>query len=179
MKVVAYYTPEYAEVVQPLLESLDKWNVNHSVEMVTSRGSWVDNCAIKPEFIRRNLEESVEGILYVDADAEFMTPIEWEYFRTKTQILCPVIKYLDRDKWELISNTMYWPKTEDALRIADEWVALQRTSPGEWDQITLAEILNRNSDSWNRLPDYYAAIDFMDVHAPAIVQHQASRRMKF
>jgi hypothetical protein len=179
VKVVAYYTPEYAEVVQPLLESLDKWNVNHSVEMVTSRGSWVDNCAIKPEFIRRNLEESAEGILYVDADAEFITSIEWEYFRTKTQILCPVIKYLDRDKWELISNTMYWPKTEDALRIADEWVALQRTSPGEWDQITLAEILNRNSDSWNRLPDYYAAIDFMDVHAPAIVQHQASRRMKF
>lgn len=179
MKAVAFYTPEYSEVVQRLLISMDKWNVNHYVEAIPSRGSWVKNCAIKAEFVLKCLLESEEGILYVDADAEFMTPIEWEYFRTKKQILCPVVKFSDRTKWELVANTMYWPKTDDAIRIAEEWVASQKASPEEWDQITLAEILNHNSESWSRLPDYYAAIDFMDVHAPAIVQHQASRELKF
>lgn len=180
MKVVAFYTPEYSEIIERLINSMDKWNVNHYVEALPTQGSWVKNCGLKAAFVQRMLEESDEGILYVDADAEFLSPINWEYFRTKTQILCPVIKYWNRPKWELVSNTMYWPKTEDAMRVANLWVERQEASPEEWDQITLAEILNQYPNSWNRLPDYYAYIEaFMDVSAPAILQHQASREMKF
>ena len=175
MKVIAFYTPEYISQITRLIKSMDAFKISYYVEEYPSRNSWVDSCAIKPEFIQHCMNTIDDELFYVDADAEFVRPPDWDRVRTD-KITVPVYKYPDRDKWELISNSIYLPNNKVTLDIVDKWVDLQKESKGEWDQITLSEILNHLD--WNLLPLDYAAIDFFDIRDPVIVQHQASRTQK-
>ena len=59
-KVVSFYTGNgvYAEMAGRLRESCDKFKIECDIEEYKDRGSWVDNCNIKPEFILKKIKQT-------------------------------------------------------------------------------------------------------------------------
>ena len=53
MKTIAYYTPNYEEVIKPLSNSCEKFKVNLELTRYEQRGSWEENCGIKPELFMK------------------------------------------------------------------------------------------------------------------------------
>lgn len=53
--VISFATPEYEEHTARLVASLERFGLGHHVVRAESRGSWVHNCNLKPEFVAREL----------------------------------------------------------------------------------------------------------------------------
>jgi len=68
--VVSYYTPDYEADAKRLIESLDKFHVEHHVEPMEDRGGWFANCAFKPIFLWDRMNRFYgRPVCWVDADA--------------------------------------------------------------------------------------------------------------
>ncbi len=135
--ICAFYTvgTPYEALSNKLLESIKALDLKYRVKGYHSRGSWVANCAIKPEFLLDCLDSCTGDLLYVDADA---------LIRLKPEINCSenigvyYKEHLDGSK-ELLSGTIYLKQT--ARPIIRDWITEQHKHPDRWDQKTLATIL--------------------------------------
>jgi len=175
MKVISYFTPNYSVIVPNYVESMDKYNVSYRIEEYPSRDTWEENCAIKPEFIELMLNEEEDDLFYCDVDAEFVRIPNWEEFKGKNQMgFC--VAQLHPPKWELMSAAMYLPNNDSTKEIIGKWKEHQLDNPTVWDQITLAEALNKYCQRcWFQMNLKYCAIDFLNIVNPVILQKQASR----
>ena len=117
MIICAYYTFDtpYEKIVNNLEESLIALGLRYRIKGYYSRGSWVANCGIKPEFLVECLENTDEDILYVDADA---------VVRREPDINCDenigvyYKKHRNGDR-ELLSGTIYLK--QEALELVQLW----------------------------------------------------------
>ena len=57
MKTIAFYTANYTEVIKPLCASAEKFEQELEISLYEQRGSWEENCGIKPEFIYEMMKE--------------------------------------------------------------------------------------------------------------------------
>ena len=186
---VAFYTLDtpYALEIKGLTASLDKLALPYQIQGYTSRGTWVRNCGIKPEFILEMLQvhQGVD-ILYVDADAIVHQVPELfndPDFLEKTDIgvhrwYSPYLK-----KMELLSGTIFLRNNPKATRLLEAWVAKQKQMSDAWDQRVLSRVLEENALAWSlresQLPASYVQIfDLMKAPNPVIEHMQASRRFK-
>ena len=71
IKIVSYYTPNYAEHAERLIASLKKYEMDYDVVPVNFKGWRAAVCA-KPAFILKKLKEysNYDAVVWVDADAE-------------------------------------------------------------------------------------------------------------
>ena len=176
-KVVAFYTKDtpYEDVIQKLMGSMIKYNIPNYIKGYESRGAWVKNCAIKPEFLLHCLEDSDDNILYVDADAEFLQTPNYEIFDGE-------FHYYKFKGKEALSGTLYLKNTERVKNFVRKWIEIQKQHPTVYDQQTMARAIEkvRGSLIVKELPQEYIKIfDLMKhVENAVVLHHQASRRYK-
>lgn len=180
-KVVAFYTVDtpYEQESQELKTSLERFKIPHIIKGFPSRNSWVENCAIKPEFILEMLEDNREDILYLDADARVFSDLQ--YFHTVTADIG--VHY--RQGVELLSGTLFFKNNHKTKHLVHTWVREQKQHKNKWDQKVLAScIAMQDVMDWklqiHKLPvDYCQIFDNKPQAAfPQIVHYQASRKYK-
>lgn len=177
--VVSFHTPDsyYSGHAREMMKTLDRFGIPHDVEVVPPVGCWVENCAFKPRFIQRKLAEHADRpVVWLDADARVLRdPVLFEEIPADF-----AVHY--RAGQEMLSNAMFFNVGPRSRELVDAWVAAQEKEPREWDQRVLQALIDRKALAMGLeiqlLPPEYAAIDFMHVANPVIVQMQASRLLR-
>lgn len=187
--VISFYTantPYQLEVLN-LLQSCQRFEIEHHIEAVTSRGSWGLNVALKPLFIRDKLVELKRPLFWVDADAAFVqkpdfTPF-FAYDLAVRQMPVPDRKL----KYNSASLFVHYnPKT---IAFMNAWAAICEKKVAEdsdqilyIDQISLADLLDGHHGlEVHPMPIGYCKVyDLQSDQIPpsqiVIEQYQASRR---
>jgi len=93
MKVITYYTENYKTIVKPLLESLEKFELSYFAKEYANKGTWEENCAIKPFFIQECLEKFDEDLLWIDADAEVVQQLPLEILPTDGKMMLHILSW--------------------------------------------------------------------------------------
>lgn len=192
--VVSYYTKDtlYQLEVQNLIASCEQWQLEHHVEPIASFGSWERNCAFKPFFLFKMLEQFNRPIFWVDADAVFKkAPQHLDVFAHDFAVRINH-DFEDSHPSKVISGSLYVNATEGAKRILKSWAkeCLDSLSDAQrtvevWDQIALRDVLARgvSGATYGSLPHGYMAImgnalDEKQIPDITISHYQASRRFK-
>lgn len=171
---IAYYTDSYKEEADGLIQSLKDFDVEHIVERVPCRGSWIRNVNYKPTFIKQKLEELNRPVVYIDADARMIkSPTLFD------NIDCEFAYWLckHRDYKVSASGTLYF--SPSALWFVKTWETMCMLSEST-DQQILWRLVQKAQIKTELLPLEYCQI--FDWHEqskdPVIVHRQASRRLK-
>jgi hypothetical protein len=188
--IISFYTADtlYQLEVQNLIASCEKFCLQANIEGVPSFGSWELNCAYKPFFILKKLEELKSPVLWVDADGVFIRkPAFLPQFEADfaTRINGDVEEHHPS---RVISSTIYVNYTEQGIKIVQDWAQecrRQLIDPERkeefWDQIALRNALSQAKGIIEPLPLAYVKIfdhPQDQVPNPVIVHYQASRRLK-
>lgn len=192
--VVSYYTLQtpYESEIENLLSSCKKYGIKTSVDGIDPFGTWELNCAYKPFFLLKKLQEVKGPLLWVDADGRFMQSPNWiEAFEADFSV-----RIHENLPWnhpsKVISSTIFVNPTKPAIRLLKFWAfTCQRylTNPKRrlefWDQIALRDALycTCTNATISSLPLSYAKIfdhpdDCKKIDLPVIEHYQASRRFK-
>lgn len=191
--VISFYTKDtpYEEEVKHLVASCAEFGLECLVEGIPSSGSWEMNCAFKPIFILQKLDLLKRPLLWVDADAMFLRPMELlEAFSSDIGVRmydCP-----DDHRSRIVSSTVFINATEAARRVVRLWaeeclamLSVQDRSEEVWDQDALRRVLfnQEHGADVQPLPVAYGKItdhpeDEQACEFPVIIQNQASRRYK-
>ena len=191
--VISFYTlnTPYEEEVKYLQASCDAFQIESQIEGVPCSGSWEMNCAFKPIFILKKMEECKRPLLWVDADAVFVRPLEpLSVFNSDLGVRiypCP-----DDHPSKIVSATVFINNTKKARAVVKLWAEeclLMLKEEGRtqemWDQDALRRVLytKEHGAKFDPLPVEYSKIvghvgDEEQCQNPVIVQNQASRRYK-
>ncbi len=190
--VVSFFTLDtpYEEEVQSLVSSCNRFQIENQIEGIPSSGSWEMNCAFKPLFLLKKLEELKRPLLWVDADAVFLQPLT---FLKEFSLDLGVRLYdCSNDHPSRVgSGTLYINSTDAGKRLLRLWAescilhlgAKDRTEE-LWDQDVLRKVLfySKHDCNWGSLPESYSIIaghpEDEKHPSPIIVHNQASRRFK-
>lgn len=192
--VVSYYTQNtlYQLEVQNLIASCEKWNLEHHIEPIASLGSWEKNCAYKPLFLLKKLQEFSRPLFWVDADAVFVRkPKNLEVFEADFAVRINA-DWDDDHPSKVMSGSVYINATEGAERILKSWAKecfeqlLDPLRAEElWDQVVLRDVLKKSVSGAKiqALPPMYTMIfdnphDKKNLDEAVICHYQASRRLK-
>lgn len=192
--VISFYTKEsfYQLEVQNLIESCQRYAIPYHVEGIASFGTWELNCAYKPFFIHRQLQQLQRPVLWVDADAVFLRiPEILEEFDCDFAVRINEELPMAHPS-RIMSGTVYANYTSGADRLLRLWAIkcqqeINRIGRSEefWDQIALKEALKDLTSKVNyaSLPKQYTKIadhigDGKEILDPVIEHYQASRRYK-
>lgn len=190
--VVSYYTKDtpYENEVKHLIESCEKFGIQYHIEGVPDRGSWEANCAIKPYFMRDKMKELQRPIMWVDADAVFLQPMQFEEFMFSSLSL---LKYKESTdpRFSINAATVYVNATEGGVQALDLWcyysdkiMEMASRAPAFMDQASLYFVLLSDPPfSIAQLPLAYCKIfdrelEGLSPDAIVIEQRQASKRFK-
>jgi hypothetical protein len=190
--VVSYYTKgtPYEEEVKNLISSCERFGIECHVEGVEDLGSWEENCALKPYFIRDVMNKEKRPLLWVDADAVFLKPMVFEEFMFSDLSL---LKYEeDTDiRFCVAAGTVFINATEGGRQALDLWChyadqirQMEGKAPAFMDQVSLYLVfLSKPPISLALLPVRYCKIFDRPIEGlssqDVVVEHrQASRRFK-
>ena len=185
--VIAFYTKNtfYEDEAEKLIETAKQFNLKYDVRAYDSRGNWVRNAAIKPEFIYEMLlEHENENILYVDVDARFRQyPSLYDNFDGDVGLHYLANKK-DPTKRELLSGTIFLKNNEPVRKLVKLWVEQQQNKPDVWDQRVLDEVIKNYAEKLkikvvNTPPQYTRIFDSKHQKGEPVIEHmQASRRAR-
>ena len=190
--VVSYYTKgtPYEEEVKSLRESCERFGIECHIEGVESKGSWEENCAYKPYFIREMMQRFRRPLLWVDADAVFLRPLPFEECMFSDLALIRM-KEDKGDRFCIYSGAVYINATRGGVKGLDLWCHFsdqirkdEKKAPPFMDQISLhLVLLSKPSIHMEPLPPTYCKIfdktvEGVDSSNVMLEQRQASRRFK-
>lgn len=185
--IVAFHTDDaiYRAEAERFARRLDALGLPYDITVVPPRDQWVENCAMKAEFLQ-DVRKRLRGpLLYLDVDS-YVHADPWPYL---SQYDGDAAAYVHRDG-ELIAACILLNDTAGSAWILKEWVDRQKQNPLEWDQRVLqAIILEQEANpetqgiSFQRMPPNLCYI--FDKTYPylsgdvLIEQLQVSREVKF
>ncbi len=191
--IISFYTLKtpYEDEVKNLIRSCKMWNLQIDIEGIASEGSWEKNCALKPQFILRKIQEHKRPVLWVDADAVFKRCPDFKDFEN-CDFAVRVNEFLpELHESRIISNTIFVRNAQSSFEILEKWKALAEMQVRDekrimefWDQRALADVLqSQNAFCFEDLPLKYCKIfdsdDLFISDDEVIIEHyQASRRLK-
>lgn len=181
----------YEQEIQYLQASCEVFGIEYSFDTVPSGGSWEINCAFKPIYLLKKMEEKKRPLLWVDADAVFVRPPR-ELPEFTSDLAVRVRPECDNEHpSKIASGTVFVNATEEARRLLTRWASeclrlLQDKNRTKeiWDQDVLRKILfEESAGNWVSLPTEYCMIaghpdDEKHCKEPVIVHKQASRKYK-
>ncbi len=177
--VTSFYTENtpYKKEVLRLIQSARKFNIKFHVKSVVSLGSWEKNCQYKAIHILETLNKFDENILWVDADAIFLS-----YPELFDQMDCDIAYHYLEHRKEILSGTLFLRNNEKVKGLVEKWIEINSTN-NLWDQRNLQTAMEADGSLVNyRLPAEYCRIydnKYQHLSAePIIVHYQASRRFK-
>lgn len=191
--VVSFYTKDtpYALEVQNLIASCEQFGIKIDVEGIPSYGSWELNCAYKPFFILERLKRHRRPLLWVDADAIFVSMLKQSDAFTADLAVCINDSCAIDHPSKVMSGTIFIAATKEAEELLRLWccecqkLLLQEGRTSEfWDQEALRNAIFScpHSARVAKLPPEYIKIfdrPLDSASGPAIIEHyQASRRLK-
>lgn len=170
MQIAAFYTinTPYEKEIENLKQSCEKFNYPIFICSYASRGSWVKNCAIKPEFILEAIDALKEPFVYIDADGVIRKTIDLSFPE-------PIGVHFKNGR-ELLSGTIFVKPCARDLVV--RWVQEQQAYPEEYDQRVLDRVIKKLNYPVCNIPAAYTKI-FDSMQGEPIIEHfQASRRFK-
>tara|TARA_Y100000296_G_C5167966_1_gene255733 strand:+ start:1622 stop:2299 length:678 start_codon:yes stop_codon:yes gene_type:complete len=161
---------DYSIYADRLKESMKRFNLDTShVQEIQGGDTWKFNVSQKPRFIRKKLYEINEPIVWVDADAQFMSyPSLFDTFEKISFAARFYPKQLTRTI--VGSGVVYFAPTQQAFQLLDDWVLWNDTrytnfikNSGRYrgDQTYLDKVLKkcmsikRNCPCCNKVFKYY------------------------
>lgn len=180
--VTAFYTlgTPYEQEIKNLIKSIDKFNLDSVIHGVPSRGSWVQNAAIKSEIILKTLQDNPRiNVLYLDADAIIQQyPKLFDNFSGDIGVHYRT----DRGHHELLSGTLFFKNTSKVLTLISKWIYEQSRHPDMFDQKVLDRVIKEDHKQLTVVdlpPSYTQIFDSMKHYGDPVIEHfQASRRFK-
>lgn len=185
--VCAFYTKDtfYEEEAKELIETADRFGLKYDIRGYESRGTWVRNASIKPEFIHAMLlEHPDDNILYVDVDARFRQyPSLYDDFNGDIGVHYREKKRAQKGR-ELLSGTIFLRNNEAVRKLVKTWIDYQQAQQNTWDQRVLDQVIEEHAKALgvrvvNTPPQYTQIFDSMRECGPPVIEHmQASRRAR-
>ncbi len=190
--VVSYYTKKtpYEKEVETLINSCKKFNIESHIEGIEDKGSWEENCAFKPYFMKEKMKEFQRPLLWVDADAVFLQPLKFEDFMFSDLVFYYDLTIKD-PRFCAMAGTVYVNGTEGGQSSLDLWchysdkiIKAEGKIPPYVDQVSLYfTILSSPSFNFTQLPIIYVKvfdryIPGLDLAEVVIEHNQASRRFE-
>ncbi|HEY2810205.1 MAG TPA: hypothetical protein VGJ00_02290 [Rhabdochlamydiaceae bacterium] len=189
--VISFYTEDtpYQFDAFAFMKSCRDLEIDIDIEEVPNRKSWARNCAFKPFFIKKKLEEHKRAVFWVDVDALFLKKpdfaqlLAWDF----------AVREMDntRDpRFRYHAGSLFFNYTPRSLAFVEVWCAYcsekltLEEDPICLDQTSLAHLLNVQSDLMIcPLPIAYAKIFDIDEgkisREEIVIEHyQSSRRYK-
>jgi len=120
--VVSYYTKNtpYEKEVLNLIASCEEFGIDYLIEGVEDGGSWEKNCALKPHFLQEKFRQLGKPVLWVDADAVFLRPMEFEEF-----MFCDLAVFFDEKqtdpRFKVRAGTLYVNGNQKGLEALELW----------------------------------------------------------
>ena len=187
-KACAFTTNEFYRKQSERLEaSLTKYGIPYQIERLEHPGSWHKAVSMKPAFIKRMLEETtLDGVLYLDADAEVVAPLPLHELDA-TDIAFSNFQRSLNHPHEMLTGTMFFRKSNKALGFIDSWI--ERVPLWTHSQTPEQDALRqtfRDVPPWLRIMDLgsawtYIHDDFKGLFPdvkPLILHYQASREYR-
>lgn len=183
--IVAFHTDDeiYTNEAARCRNRLEHLGLSHDFTIVKKKGDWVQNCALKPDFLL-DVRKRIRGpLLYIDVDA-FVHKDPWPHL---TGYEGDMAAYIHGDG-ELLSGTLLLNDTKATEFLLEEWVKRQIKQPKTYDQKVLQDIIEEDEKiekdryCFQRLPLNFCYIN--DKYYPykfgePIIEHlQASRIAK-
>ena len=179
--VVSYYTVNsgYQTEILNLVRTLDRWGLDYKLSGINSRGSWFNNIAWRPQFLKQTMAMLPgRSLLWLDSDARVQQdPILFDKLEGMGYDLA--VHY--RNDRELLGGTMWFSSGPMAARLVDIWAGFQNQNPQLREQQSLQILLPGHKEfRVYKLPATYCQIFDLMKHAgqPVIEHFQASRRFK-
>lgn len=131
--IVSYYTPNSAYEVhaRTLLEDTKRLGLEARIEPRPARTSWLENCAQKAEFIFQMHEQEQRPLLWIDADARLLRPLDM--LRGEGIDFAAVIL----NGWEFMGGQIYFGTSPVAAQLLQRWRDYCLAFPHIWDQVSL------------------------------------------
>jgi len=193
IKVISFHTDDsfYTSMAKKLEESCNKFNLIYEIETIQSKGSWVNNCSYKANFILEKLQQQNQGecVVWIDSDAKVMQHPSL-FFSTENDFGIraePGGKTKKPSSRETISLPEKWPDTvsprwfnsgtiflrnvPSVLSLMKEWIFLQ-TGTNKWDQWTLQEAWANTQPKTEWFPREYCQIKKLHKENGAIILHE-------
>lgn len=182
--IVAFHTDDafYTEEAARCRKRLEQLGLPHDFTSVPKNGSWVENCARKPEFLL-DVRQRLRGpLLYIDVDA-FVHRDPWPYLADYDGDMAAYI-HGDGKLW---SGTILLQDTPRAVLLLRDWLERQKKAPDSYDQFVLQQAIEddesgEKSYRFQRLPlelVFIADRVYPYVYGQALIEHlQASRVSK-
>src|SRR3989339_1259858 len=120
--IVSYYTKNtpYEKEVENLIHSCKKFNIECHVEGIENKGTWEENCAFKPYFMKEKMKEFQRPLLWVDADAVFLQGLKFEDFMFSDLVFYYDLSIKD-PRFSAFAGTIYVNATEGGVASLDLW----------------------------------------------------------
>lgn len=177
MFLISYYTPNYQQQAQNLINSLLQHDIPNEVRQIEDLGGWDLNTKFKPHFILEHLNNH-PYVVWTDADSVVKSyPSLFDTFD------CDIAFHRFKGQ-ELLSGTVYFANTEKSKEVLNLWIKLNEQHPELWDQRTLELAINKTRGlRLSKLPPEYCCIYDLTRRAykkiePVIEHYQASRELK-
>lgn len=189
IKAIAFTTNDFYAAKSLRLEaSLSKYGIPYEIRRLEHPGSWHKAVSMKPKFIRNMLAETtLDGVLYLDADAEVVEPLplsELEGF----DVGLTKFQRSKEHPLEYLTGTMFFRKSLDTLDLTSAWAnrvdmythsqtpeqdALKHAYNGDCINVLKFKDLG---PAWTYIHDDFKEL-FPDVK-PLILHYQASREYR-
>ncbi len=200
--IVSYYTKEtpYEKEVEHLIESCKRFALEYHIEGIEDRGCWEENCAYKPYFMREKMKAFQRPLLWVDADAVFLKPLQFEDFMFSDLVFSydPSTSHYEHgiqdpcfSAFSAFGGTVYINSTEGGFASLDLWcyyadeiIKVAGKATPYSDQASLHFTIRSKPDfNIANLPFTHAKIFDQVIHGldpkSIVIEHnQASRRFR-
>lgn len=190
--VISFYTentPYQLEALN-LISSCQELGIDAEIEGVPSEGSWERNCALKPFYIRKKLNEKKRPIFWVDADAVFKKKPDFTFLKSSDISFREMKRFSHDRRFKYASGSFFLNYTPRGIDFADKWCAqcqrkIDKKEDLEFiDQIALVDLIECGEQvKVYPLPISYCKVFDIDAGEIAteeiVIEHyQASRRFR-
>ena len=179
-RIISMYTRNtpYEEEVVHLRQSLEQFEVPHTIYPIESKGNWEKNCQQKAICILDALESYSSNIVWVDADAVLN-----QYPGLFSELEGDFAFFWFPFDQRIRSGTLFLRNQPLIHNLVKDWINLN-TQNMEWDQVNLQTVWEKRYKDRIKvdiLPAAYCKIfdsQHQQVTEPVITHFQASRRFK-
>jgi hypothetical protein len=173
---------------------LDGTGIEHKPYYIASRGSWLNNIALKPEVIKMAMAESNQNIFYLDADAELRRyPTLIDDIPLQADFAFHILDHktwygVESDRKEIFNGTLYLRNNNKVRLFINEWIQACKAMPRLGEHYHFEQIILKRPDLYKvyELPIEYAYITslpdgrlpLVKVADPVVCHYQASREWR-
>ncbi len=183
-KIVSFYTPDYAEHAQRLIESIDRHlpETPHEIVAIPQR-KWAEATCHKAHFLTDQIEKTDRPLVWIDADAEVMSS-ELVFPDVDFAIYARFASHLRHQFSPFRTGTVFFGNTDNAKTLIGLWISESMNQPDGIDQWSLFRAWTRAMGDPSVMPSTYwlriAYCQKIDEKAgePLIVHHMASRTLR-